>query len=581
MIQKYGAFWPDSATPMEIERACIRKGGKWISRDTECGAGLFQHYMALEKLLWPWKDWHRWNHLMLEELVNNRGTVFLGPASSAKTHEVSAFILADYFTWPECTTSLVSSTNLKMLELRIWGEIKKLYADAKARFPKLSGHLNDSKQRITTATRSGVAKDFRNGIQGIACNKGGTYVGLSNYAGIKNTRVRVAGDEMQFMPPSFIEAFNNLSKTPRDFKAIGMGNPKDLMDGLGKMAEPETGWETLDRTEKTKTWNCRMPGTRCVQLVGTDSPNYDLPKNRFTYLIKPHQIEEDRKYYGPNSLQFAMMDLGMMPLTGASNRVITEAICRANRAMEPAIFDGKVTKILGLDAAYGRVGGDRCVGIELWFGKSVNGEEIVAQNGLPWIIPVSFKVSDTPENQIVKYLRKECTDRGMSPEHIFYDSTGRGTLGTSFGRLWSTAVNPIEFGGNASERPISAVDRRPCNKAYGKFVTELWYQVRMAIESGQVRGMTMDVVEEGSMREYMMIDEKKVDVEPKPVTKLRMGKSPDLFDGWVCAFEGARRLGFVIASKVISVRTGPTIWDIEAKKTREMYHRRRLTYGTH
>jgi hypothetical protein len=589
-FERYGAFWPDGTTDLQVERACIRKGGTWVDKGKTCGNGLFHHYHALQKIIWPWKAWHRWNLLGLENLVNNWGTGFLGPASSGKTHEVAAYILSDYWCFPENTTSLVSSTTLGMLELRIWGEIKKLYGDGKTRHPSLPGHLNESKHRITTApakqgnigTKKESVRDFRNGIQGIACNKGGSYVGLSNYAGIKNTRVRIAGDEAQFMPKSFIDTFNNLSHTPRDFKAIVMGNPKDPTDALGIFCEPKGGWDTMDRTEKTKTWDAKMLNVRVVQLVGTDSPNYDFPdgQEKYPYLIKRSKINEHRIFYGPNSIQFAMMDLGMMPITGVGNRVITVRMCDEHRAKDTAIFEGAVTKVIGLDAAYGGVGGDRCVAIEAWFGNDIAGKQIFAQVGNPIIIPVSFKNADTPENQITKFIQGHCVPRGIDPANVFFDSTGRGTLGTAFGRLWSTDVNPVEFGGRASDRPVSSVDRRPCSEAYGKFVTELWYQVRTAIEANQIRGMTADVIEEGSMREYMMIDGKRIDVEPKKLTKERMGSSPDLFDAWVVAFEGARRRGFVIARSASMDQGGPSFWNQEADKFRSLVNRRRLKYAS-
>lgn len=581
-MTKYGATWPDNATPISIERSCIRKGGKWTMNGQECGAGLFHHYHEFQKLLWPWKDWHRWNLMMLEEIVTGTNVGVLGAASSGKTHEVGAYILSDYFCFPECTTALVSSTTLQMLDLRIWGEIKKLFSDAKERHPWVPGHLNETRHRITTVSGEMQVKDFRNGIQGIACLKGSTYVGLSNFAGIKNERLRIAGDELQFLPRGFLDAFQNLSKTPRDFKAIGMGNPKDPNDALGTMCEPTDGWDSADRTEKTKVWVGRMPNTRVVQLVGSDGPNKGSVEGKepYPYLIKPVQIEQDRKYYGPNSIQFSMMDLGMMPVGGMSNRVITKAMCETNRAKEMPIFADKVTKVLGLDAAYGTLGGDRCVAIELWFGKDTEGTDIVAVHGLPLIVPVHFRKSDTPENQIVKWVRAHCENGQIAPGNVFFDSTGRGTLGTAFGRIWSTDVNPVEFGGNASERRVSGVDQRKCSEVYGKFVTELWYQVRNAIESKQFRGITDEIIDDGTCREYMMIDKKKVDVESKKITKQRMGRSPDIFDALVTAFEGARQRGFVISGLLRNAGRGPTLWQKTAEQYQQTWQRKRLTYGT-
>lgn len=581
-MEKYGAQWPVASSDLKIERACIRQGGKWLDEDgKECGRGLFFHHKNFQKLVWPWKAWHKWNDLILKELTENSYVGLLGAASTGKTMEVSSFILSDWWSFPECTTSLVSTTTLQMLDLRIWGEIKKLFKDGKERYPWLPGYINESKHRISHEAKSEAIRDFRNGIQGIACNKGTTFVGLANYAGIKNVRVRIAGDELALLPRSFCDVFNNLSKTPKDFKAIGMGNPKDQTDALGVLCEPSGGWDSVDRSEVTKTWSGRLPGCRVIQLVGTDSPNYAFAdgQEKYPYLIKRSQIEKDIKYYGKNSLQVSMMDMGQMPIGGMSNRVITRQMCEQHHAMAEPIFQSKVTKIFALDAAYGTIGGDRCVGGECWFGHSVDGIETFALHGQPIVIPVNFKKRESAETQIAVAVRGECQARGIQPENVFFDSTGRGSLGTAFGRLWSTAVNPVEFGGKASDRPTSVVDRRPCHASYGKFVTELWYSARLVIEAGQMRGLTEEVVDEGQLREYMMIDGKKIDVEPKAKTRERMGRSPDLFDMLVVGLEGARRLGFQIASIGSTVVTGPTIWRNAFHKRLNYNRENRLVYA--
>jgi hypothetical protein len=89
-------------------------------------------------------------------------------------------------------------------------------------------------------------------------------------------------------------------------------------------------------------------------------------------------------------------------------------------------------------------------------------------------------------------------------------------------------------------------DEKTEREAYGKMVTALWFAVRNAIVQGQVRSLPMSVFEEGTMREYLISKSGKTDVEPKEETKKRLGRSPDLFDCFVCGVETARRNGFQI-----------------------------------
>ena len=282
----------------------------------------------------------------------------------------------------------------------------------------------------------------------------------------------------------------------------------------------------------------------CIQLCGADSPNLDgklgIP------LITQEQIDTDIAFYGKDSIQFTMMDMGMMPRGQGNRRVITRQLCLKFGAMEdPVWMNGQQTRIGFLDAAYKGTGGDRCVFGELRFGINSEGKNIIALIDT-MLIPIIDKIIEMPEDQIAVQVRDQCERRNIPPNHMFFDSTGRGSLMSAFARLWSPNVVPVEFGGAPSERPVSNGIDVVCSDYYSKFVTELWYSVRLVIESGQFRGMTEDVMSEGCQREWTIVGANRIEVEPKEKMKIKTGRSPDLFDGLVCGVEGARRLGFQI-----------------------------------
>ncbi len=388
---------------------------------------------------------------------------------------------------------------------------------------------------------------------GVPCKKGQNYQGLSEYAGIKNSRMRLGADELHFLPADFISAIANLNKNP-DFKCVGLGNPKDITDALGKLCEPSAekgGWDAgIDQQPGTKTWPIRFENGICIQLMGSDSPNLDgklgIP------LISQKEIDEDIRFYGRDSLQFTMMDEGMMPRGQASKRVITRQLCQKFGAMEEPVWkDDKQTKVTFLDAAYGGVGGDRCVYGELWFGKGTEDKQILWLKET-MVVPVSALKPETPEDQIALFVKEQNEERGVAPNHFFFDSTGRGSLMNALGRLYSNTVGGVEFGGKATERPVSEMIDVQCCDYYFNFVTELWFSSRLIIEGGQFRGMTEDVMQEGSMREWGKVANNKIQVEPKDKMKIKTSRSPDLYDALCAGIEGARRLGFVI-SKLASV----------------------------
>lgn len=409
---------------------------------------------------------------------------------------------------------------------------------------------------------------------GVPLKKGNVYVGMSEFLGIKNDRIRLCGDELQCCPKSFLDVTVNLSGN-RDFKCTGMGNPADTLDALGILCEPHAslgGWESgLDQTPKTKTWNTRFENGVCLQLPGSDCPNMDAKENEevpFPFLITRQKMKADASTWGKDDWHYKMFDEGMMPRGQGSRRVITRQLCIKHGAMESPVWKNHIrTKIGCLDAAYRAVGGDRCVFGELHFGEerddeNISGEElaesvinqrIITRSPKPIlalasvsIIPIEAFASESPEDQIVTFVKKRCEEHGIPPSHFFFDSGMRTSLVTSFSRLWSNMVNPIDCGGRPTERTVSDNINMMCCDYYSKFITELWWSVRLIIESGQFRGMTEDVMQEGCSREWKMVGANKIEVESKSDMKEKTGRSPDLFDMLAVGCEGARRLGFVI-----------------------------------
>lgn len=112
--------------------------------------------------------------------------------------------------------------------------------------------------RIVTDARGGAeseGRDFRNGIIGVPIKRGTDFVGIGDFVGLKNKRVRVVADELSLLPAAFIHMISNLDKN-EDLRVVGLGNPKETMDALGLLAEPAAslgGWDSgIDQTPKTK-----------------------------------------------------------------------------------------------------------------------------------------------------------------------------------------------------------------------------------------------------------------------------------------------------------------------------------------
>lgn len=554
-FERYGVYWAEGTTELEIEMTCYRQGGAWIGpRFVRCGAGLIHHFKRIKSLLWPQIVWHKWNILEMECFLKYRIVGELGPASSGKSHSGATNFLTDYWCWPECTTVIVSSTTRESLEMRVWGEMKSYFRDARTRIPWLAGNLIEGRQRIVTDDRSEAVegRDFRNGIVGIACKKGQNYQGLGEYVGIKNKRVRLLADELQFMPKDFISAISNLNKND-DFKAGGYGNPKETLDALGVLCEPAAhlgGWDGgIDQQPGTKTWQIRFDQGIAIQLPGSDSPNLDgklgIP------LISQAHIDSDVAFWGKNSIQYTMMNEGRMPRGQGSRRILTRTLCTKFKALDEVIWkDNQQVKVGFLDAAYRGVGGDRCIFGEMRYGVDVEGIDVLALIET-MVVPIVDDSKVDPEDQIAEFTKQQCLMRGIPAKHFGFDSTGRGSLMAAYARIWDPYVTAIEFGGSASERVIKQDDDGKKILAcdyYANRVTEFWYTWRLIVEAGQFRGLSDDGMQEGCSREWGFVGRNKIQVEPKDKMKLKTGRSPDVADGIVTGCEMAQRLGFKIAS---------------------------------
>jgi hypothetical protein len=536
--------------PVSMEMDMVRHGGQWTKQDGKiAGEGLFHHFKRFQELLWPELQWHRWRDLQTECFLNYTYIGEMGCAAAGKSQTASANCLADWYVWPDCTTVLVSSTDLSSLDLRAWGMVKQLHRIAKDNYHWIPGHLIEGRRVIIQdpKSESSDGRDFKNGIVAVPCKKGSAWTGLQSYAGIHNKRVRLLGDELALMPRVFLDSTSNLSKCA-DFKMVGIGNPNETTNAHGALCEPAVhlgGWEGgIDQTPKTKTWETRWPNGICIQLPGSDSPNMDAPADEpppFPFLMTRKQMEDDAHIWGVDDWHFAMMNDAKMPRGQGSRRVLTRQACVKFGAFNPPKWrDTSRVSIAFLDAAYRGVGGDRCVFGELQFGQEATrlGEDVVttllsqAGGGVTHpsiialidltVIPVKADlVTESPEDQIVAFCKSQCEARGIPPENLFFDAGMRTSLVTSFCRLWSTGVNSVDCGGRPSETQVSSEIKTAARDYYSKFVTELWFSVRYAVESRQFRGLTEEACQEFCQREWKLVSGNRIEIETKDEMKTK------------------------------------------------------------
>jgi hypothetical protein len=204
----------------------------------------------------------------------------------------------------------------------------------------------------------------------------------------------------------------------------------------------------------------------------------------------------------------------------------------------------------------------------------------------PKSVPLELRLA--PEDQIVEYTKADCERLEVPSAHVFYDATGRGSMGSAFSRLWRHDTVPVEFGGSPSLRPVTSdlyiYDERlkqkrlkRCDEHYSKRVSELAFSVRYVIEGDQMRDLSEDALEELCAREWKRVRLDKIEVETKEEMKERFGRSPDKADWVAIIVEGARQLGFQIA-RLLGPQEEQEIDDAWKDKLRDRARRFKASY---
>ena len=523
MHEYYGLEFSSEVSPLEAELYCFR-----TNRTVDQGGlGRFGHFQNAANIIWPELEWNPWLERQIESLCDYQWVTWTGCAASGKTYGSSLYALVWWLADPANSTVILTSTTARMIRKRAWANIQELWRSSSSRF---IGNMVDSRT-ILQCTRG----DDRHAIFGLAVLDGSTSKAVANIQGIHSDRILSICDEATDTPPAAFEACSNLSKGCSEFQFLAIGNPHSILDEHGRYSEPKRGWNSVD--VETEEWETSR-GV-CVKFDGMKSPNMKAGATKWPYLITAEQVRQSIEFEGEASPRFWKYVRGHWPPAGVVKTVLSETLCTKYRVTEKHTFATSSTVIAGLDPAFG---GDRCV---LRFAKY--GDLPSGLMGLDFEDIVSINVdssSDEPIHfQIARQVKEECVSRGCLPEHLAIDATGEGGgLCDILHKEWSNLINRVEFGGKASDKPVSSEDMRPSHEAYANRVTELWFSIRQWVIREQIRGLDRDTLVELCSR--LFDDEKrKIVVERKAAMKGRTGQSPDYADAAACVVEMARILG--------------------------------------
>lgn len=475
--------------------------------------------------------WNEWTELMMEALCEGLwSTAFLGPNASYKTTTMALFVLCRWFASPMNTIGVLTTTSLPGLRKRIWKEILKYYRWSNAGF----GHVNASDFAIRFQKGSDEA-----GIFGIATgqDEGDIQKAADKIIGFHGTNVVAGVDEMQATNEAIVKACLSLEAGAESFQLIGAGNPDSELDQLCLMAEQkDVGWEGT--TPEMDKWETKRG--IAIHLDGLESPRVKEGDEYYPGLLRQRDIDSAIQQYGEDSPEFWRTRRGYPAPQGVTKTVLSPAIIKKFGAKEKAIWVSNYVMGAGLDPAF--EGGDRCM---LRFAKC--GLMLHGKVGIELCERVQIKTSASSSEPIHYQIRRQVTDLceqhepPVAPENFGLDSTGEGGgLASIFQREWSAAITLVEFGGRASDLPVSEHNQKPSYQEYLYRVTELWYTFRTMVQNDLIRGLDTATALEFCQRIYQTRGNLKM-LETKTEMKKRTRKSPDDADATVVVVEMFRQ----------------------------------------
>lgn len=498
-----------------------------------------------------------WAYRIAYAFCNFKRLTFMGCGSSGKTHVVGLCI---YTAW-KCaawkTSALISTTSGESADQRIWGSMKDFYRADKLRIGKL---LEYKHSIVLTEERAAKDRDYKNSIHLVLIKPGSEGDNaLAAISGRKNDIVIWVRDEGQLMSNDITGARSNLMTNPF-YQDIQLGNAPREGTQFYEDAKPygpkyPNGYRSVDLNTEI-CWPTKTG--MCFWLDGEKSPNLtEDGSDRFPRIMNSESIKDIESEWGGRDTPGYWTQVRGFPHTSdIQDTVLTPALITAFGADKDVIWRGeRVTVLAGFDSGL-KSDGDPCVIDFLKLGHEIDGTLVAEFEKETIIVASSSESKDPYEIQIARKVIALCQERDC--KSICHDVSGDG--GIMLKALMEAAagtgieITPVSFGGSPDDTMIGNGDDRKCSEVYDRRVTQLWYNVRFAVQAGVIRGMQpySRATQQLCQRKVVIQNkEKRISVETKRDMKKRIKRSPDDADSRVLAIENARRHGLSMSVSII------------------------------
>jgi hypothetical protein len=536
--EKYGLSFPLTWNALDIELHCFKVG-----RSVEQGGlGKTEHWWRATDFLWGANNpvmnttkyfiRNPWSEDMIEEACQQTYLAVGGASGGTKSETFALWLIVNYLANARHYLGIMLSTSLKEARKRIWGSA----ADFIRAVPKgiLPLRVLDSLGVIRYESATYQASD-RACLALVAAERKQEKEAVGKLIGMHQDTVCVVADELTELGESILEYAlpgGNLSANPKH-QFIGLSNPASYYDPFAQLWKPKAGWTSI--TVEDSRWETQY-GVG-LHFDAMKSPN--IPEIKFVtpagipFLPTSTKIDAAMEAEGGvNSVRFWRMIRGFMCPMGQEALIYSEADIIKYKGDEPAIWgDTQLIRLAGCDPGFTNYG-DRTSLYFSTLGRDKTGQLVLQFDDYVLLYEDVTKKEEDRSYQIATQIKEQCEKRKVLPFHCGIDSTGAGSpFCDVVGQVWSRDILRVNFGGKASELPVSLTDPTIARERYYDRVTEIWYSGKELLRQGQLKGISPAMAAEMCIRMYGTTGAKKlIYAESKADMKLRTHKSPDIVD---------------------------------------------------
>jgi len=569
-VEVYGLKVPKGTPKLALELQCYRTA----HGPADGGLGTEQHFKNAYHIMWPNYEWSDWVEMLIQAWCRYKWISVIGHRRASKSFTSAHIAWLDYCANPYMTLTSFATVTFEGLRLRMWSDLlRAIETSAVQQAYQVRSTTNELRVYPESASHESGEK-FQ--IQGMAVNH--TQDAAGRIKGGHAPRRRLFLDEAEDIDAVIFDAMGNPMSAP-DARCVMLANPVEKVSKFGDFCEPEGGWSSVRDTDLS--WVTKKGGI-CLHFDGLQSPNMRGGTKIFTGILSRADVEETRKNHGEDSVEWWSQIRGWFPPDGLVNRIFPSGVIE--KAKPPIIFDFRTEPVATLDPAFEH---DACA---MHFGdKGALRDGRYAISGTQ-SENFRFKSGDpTPKDfQIAYWVRDRCKQMGVTPKNFIMDRSGGGRgVFAILQKEWSRDVQGIDYGGAATERPVTTEDIDKCCDVYEKFVTELWFRARVSCEEGILGGLSnLNPLTADDLYSRRYFTKKKTQgtvqvAETKDELKARLGRSPDCFvAGTVISTpNGDKPIEWLRAGDLVTTPMGDqTIEEVISSETSELWAIRN-TYG--